>query len=210
LAQSKKGYYKIIDAPLKIEARSGLVHVERTEAGGYSEDLRELAFLDFQSIPGGTEPPPPDTATPFYEILPTLVTAFPEFAELNSFAETFAILRWGKLSGATIKPPSPPKRGAAKLYVYRLPSGELFQSSHELSLREGAAVSLSDIRRATIAAQSILRAAGAPDPAVRRIAALGTKGGQAVNDILALDELRSVPNAAHVRHLITIEAKRGF
>jgi hypothetical protein len=189
--KADKGYYKIIDAPLKIEAINGLVRVERTEAGGYSEDLRELAFLDFQPIPYGIGPPPPDT---FYELLPTLVTAFPEFAELNSFAETFAIVRWGKLSGATIKPPSPPERGAAKLYVFRLPSGELFQSARKLSLHEEAAVYLSDIRHATIAAQSILRAAGASDYAVRRIAALGGKGEQEMNDAVAREELASAPN----------------
>src|SRR6202042_797242 len=43
------GWYKIIDAPLEIVLRDGLVRAERTEAEGYPLSLREVGFLGFQA-----------------------------------------------------------------------------------------------------------------------------------------------------------------
>src|SRR3984885_2827811 len=64
------GWYKIIDAPLEIVLRDGLVRAERTEVGGYPLSLREVGFLAFQALEHGK--PEPETRTPFYEALPAL------------------------------------------------------------------------------------------------------------------------------------------
>jgi hypothetical protein len=199
-----KGYYKIIDAPLQVEIRDALVRVERSQADNYPESLRQVGFLAFQAFDRENKPLP-ETQTPFYEILPVLTTALPAFERLNSFAETFAIMRWAKLSKAAVKPPAPPARNEARLYVFRLPSGDLVQCTHDLSSRDEAALKLADLRRVADATVSTLRAARAPNYPLDRIDEVTALLQDKIRLELAMEELESI-NEEQSEHAPQIEA----
>ena len=162
-----KGYYKILDAPLRITMFDGLLRTERMNSDeDYPLKLRQVGFLEFQALDDDDKP---ISKTPFYEILPALVTAFPAFERLNSFAETFAIIRWAKLSGATITPPPEVKPTEALLRLMLAPDGDLFQSSPDASVGTWAAIRLADIARTTEGALVAIRSTNAPEPAVHRL-----------------------------------------
>jgi hypothetical protein len=128
--------------------------------------LRRVAFLEFQALDREGKP---QANTQFYEVLPALITAFPAFERLNSFAETFAIVRWAKLSGATITPPAV-SPATARLMVLSGPDGDLFQFSSQEAPRGWAAICLTQIRSARDTALMTMRSANAPDIALSRVA----------------------------------------
>ena len=186
------GFYKIIDAPLQIELRDGLLRVERVQSDGYPQGLRQVGFLDFQAL-SQTGRPLPERGTDFYEILPTLTTAFAAFDRLNAFAETFAILRWAKLSGATIKPPVPQRLGDARLHIFNLPNGDLAQSAWSVDKAE-AAFQLSDLQRLTETTRAAMRAAGAPGDVLQRVSEIAAAKQAEIRLSIAESELQSVPD----------------
>jgi hypothetical protein len=186
------GWYKIIDAPLEIVLRDGLVRAERTEVGGYPLSLREVGFLAFQALEHGK--PEPETRTPFYEALPALVTTFPAFERLNSFAEAFALARWSKLSGAEIILPPSPKAGQAHLIILRLHSGELLQTTAEEAPSAAAADLLDHVGDATNTALSTLRSANAPEGALRKVGELSVALQDTVRIDVAINEIDRAPH----------------
>lgn len=126
------GYYKITDAPLEIVVRDDMLVAERTPLAGYDAPLRRIAFLSFLGFDThGTsrtedDTPLDESATPFYPAVPALISAVPEFARLNSFAETLAITRWAAAEGATLPKVTPrPRRSAQGLMVVPQPDGSL-------------------------------------------------------------------------------------
>jgi hypothetical protein len=106
-----KGWYKILDAPLRIVVDGGVLTVTHLPAPDVTPALAQIGFLDFQAIVNDEPVDNPD----FTPALPALISAFPEIARLNAFAESFAILRWSKQSGAEISPPPKPKLVTALL-----------------------------------------------------------------------------------------------
>jgi hypothetical protein len=117
------GFYKITDAPLTVVVRDGLLTVERTQDGNrFKDSLRSEAFLAFQACPpeiDGVLPCDlPESATTFYEALPALMASFPEFARLNRFAETMAILRWAHAAKVEVDAPKRPEAHEQPFFVY--------------------------------------------------------------------------------------------
>lgn len=178
--KADKGYYKIVDAPLEIGMRDGLLRVQRIDEDNYPAALRQVGYLRFQAMSPDDGLPQPESATPFYDVLPALIAAFPQFERLNSFAETFAILRWAKISDATIVGPNTPEAHEAQLYLYHLAYGDLYQSSIPLDPNQGFALSL---MRTRIFADDLTEQAksnGAPEQAQRGVMTLGTNAVEVV------------------------------
>jgi hypothetical protein len=184
---AEKGYYKITDAPLRLVLRNGLVRSERTEDDRYSDSLRQTAFLAFQAF--DHDKPLPESGTPFYEVLPVLMAAFPAFERLNSFAEIVAIMRWSKLSKVAVKPPARPTLHEALLYISRAPDGDLIQAGTRLFSR--AAARLDVMRRAADATVAALRANGAPDKALQLVGKIAASVEESIQLGVADDELTS-------------------
>ena len=140
-----------------------------------------------------------------------MITAIPAFERLNSFVETFAIMRWAKLSQAVVKPPPQPAPSEPKLYVSPLPSGDLVQSTHYLSSREQSALELADLRRVTDATVSTLRAGGAPNNVLQLIGEVTVSLQDKILLEVAMEELNSVYNghSESAPQIRTVEAKLG-
>ncbi|HWU00189.1 MAG TPA: hypothetical protein VN229_21310 [Terriglobales bacterium] len=95
------GQYKFVDVPLEIYSdTNGSITVRRVAKAGdnLSDDLRSTAFITL--LPFHDSDPQPENSTPFYSLVPTLITASDPFARANEFAEAFALVRWAKVSGA--------------------------------------------------------------------------------------------------------------
>lgn len=171
---AKKGFYKIIDAPLKIVYHEGLLEVERADDGDYPALLRETGFLDFQSIisnpqPGDSEDSESlEIAKEFRLALPALMIAYPEIERLNSFAEVFAIERWAKGYNADIAKPDEPIRLEPKLLVDLNAKCDL----QAYSKNEKGFEDLNLVRCNTKKVLEILRSNGAPEAATRRLLAI--------------------------------------
>ena len=112
------GFYKIIDAPLEVTVQDdGYVNVRSVPPMAQPEELRTTSLLTMAILPDGMKAADPfDTA--FHQIVPALARAYPAFADLNAFAEAFALVRWAKIDGAQWgnRPPAPP-RGAPLHFV---------------------------------------------------------------------------------------------
>ncbi|OAN54361.1 hypothetical protein [Sphingobium sp. TCM1] len=127
------GYYKITDAPLSVILIDGRVTVERTRnSQAVSDQLRRNALLAFQACDDDPSKKPedrscdlPEDRTTFYPALPALMAAFPEFDRLNRFSEAFALMRWAKLTQATVEVPAPTPAQSQRLLVYRSDDGDI-------------------------------------------------------------------------------------
>lgn len=185
---AEKGWYKILDAPLWIVTDSGSVTVERMAAPKLPVSLRKVAFLDFQALDDDSNKP---IASPdFYPSVPALVQAFPAFERLNSFAETFAIVRWAKLSRAHVVPPREPRRGEARLVIAELPGGDLVSTVAGPQPEERAASLVNAIGKAGDQITTSLREADAPPQAVSVVNDLVDKQDQLVRLLIAQSQLK--------------------
>ncbi len=98
---SNRGFFKITDAPLRIERRDdGYVDVLRSATGRHDESVRAVALLTTQTFSRDGEPQD-EFVTPFYDAVTGLVAAFPAFKDLNNFAEAVAVARWTKMEGVS-------------------------------------------------------------------------------------------------------------
>lgn len=187
----EKGFYKIIDVETEIVRHDGLVRARRTAAGGFSDHLRSAALLSFQAFGWGG--PLAEDATPFYDIVPALTTTFPQYHRLNDFAELFAIMRFAKRGGARIPSPTPPQRVTPLLYVGATSAGELVQTESltEVTLQQAVAH-----RQSSAATITSLRAAGAPDGAIRLIEERNRIAGDILLIRLSIEQLRAGEMAA--------------
>ncbi|HRP77242.1 MAG TPA: hypothetical protein PLN31_20105 [Azoarcus taiwanensis] len=112
------GFYKITDAPLElIVLDHGYVDVRSVPPTAQPEALRTSSLLTMVVLPRESEESNA-FGTSFYEIVPALVRAYRPFADLNAFAEAFALVRWAKQDGAQLGPrPSTPSRGEPLHFV---------------------------------------------------------------------------------------------
>lgn len=112
------GFYKIIDAPLEILVlNDGFVDVRSVPPTAQPEALRTTSLLTMAILSDESEETE-QFGTTFYQAVPALVRAYPPFADLNAFAEAFALVRWAKQDGARWgSRPSKPSRGAALHFV---------------------------------------------------------------------------------------------
>ena len=115
------GQYKFTDVKLQINRDAdGVLSVQRAESDAPAADAitRSKAYITLISFDG--DQPRPETATPVYSLIPTLVQVTDPFARANEFAEVFALLRWAKQSGARWlgqEPPTPNIQPATALLV---------------------------------------------------------------------------------------------
>lgn len=201
------GWYKIIDAPTIIEIRDGLVRVQSAVHGNYPNRLRDVAFLNFQALGSADRA---EVSNEFYSALPALITAFPAFERLNSFAETFAIERWAEFYHALVSHPRQPERHKlARLFVYEDSAGDLQQFTHELSTNDQGALALSTLRRQAAMVSGTLRANGAPHSALSRLNAVVEKLQQVVLLDIAGQRLLDVVNQTHIMEEQVSELNRA-
>lgn len=102
LAQDN-GQYKITDVPLEVvRADTLIISVRRADKnpGTWPDDLRDHIFLGMQTFDGEVPRTESEEDPPFYRIAPVLIELSSDFARLNEFARTFALLRWAQQSGA--------------------------------------------------------------------------------------------------------------
>lgn len=129
----KAGYYKITDAPLALYLIDGTITVQRNQASTSAIDqLRRNALLAFQACEVDSSKKIqdrlcnlPEDRTTFYAALPALMAVFPEFDRLNSFAETFALMRWAKFTMATVNVPAPQPADTQRLLVFERDDGDI-------------------------------------------------------------------------------------
>lgn len=112
------GFYKIIDAPLElIVLDDGYVDVRSVPSTTQPEALRTSSLLTMIILPRESEKSN-EFGTSFYEIVPALVRAYRPFADLNAFAEAFALVRWAEQDSAQWGArPSTPSRGEPLHFV---------------------------------------------------------------------------------------------
>jgi hypothetical protein len=163
---AENGFYKITDVPTQIVIRDGAVRVERRAEGAYSAALRRTAFLTFQAF--DDDHALPEAARPFYQNVPSLAAALPQFEQLNAFAETFAIVRWATLTKARVIAPAAPARGPARTLVRTADDGSLALVSDAEWFAERANQLDVRIRTAQKRATSALETGGASMDAQQR------------------------------------------
>jgi hypothetical protein len=105
------GTWKINDVEMHISADGDRLNVERNVENNepkYPQGLRRTAFLEMRLIKGPSYNFGPWTyshefAERFYRQMPVLIQASEDFAILNEFARTMAVVRWLKSRNATLK-----------------------------------------------------------------------------------------------------------